>query len=98
MYLGMVLVLLGCAMLVGTVWPLPVIPLFIWLITSRLDALSSAMLCYQDLLKQPGSCGREVTVESKGIGPVGIEDRVNQVAASGRATHDAVARISTVDE
>ena len=35
MYLGMVLVLLGCAMLVGTVWPLPVIPLFIWLITSR---------------------------------------------------------------
>ena len=35
MYLGMVLVLLGLAMLAGTVWPLPVIPLFIWLITRR---------------------------------------------------------------
>ena len=35
MYLGMVLVLFGCAILLGTVWPLPVIPLFIWLITSR---------------------------------------------------------------
>ena len=35
MYTGMVLVLLGCAALLGTLWPLPVIPVFVWLITSR---------------------------------------------------------------
>jgi len=35
MYLGMVVVLLGCATLLGTVWPLLVIPVFVWLITSR---------------------------------------------------------------
>lgn len=35
MYLGMVIVLLGCAALLGTLWPVLVIPLFFWLITSR---------------------------------------------------------------
>ena len=35
MYTGLVLVLLGCAALLCTLWPLPVIPVFVWLITSR---------------------------------------------------------------
>jgi len=35
MYLGMVVVLLGCATLLGTLWPLIVLPVFIWLITKR---------------------------------------------------------------
>jgi protein-S-isoprenylcysteine O-methyltransferase Ste14 len=44
MYLGMVVVLLGCASLLGTVWPPLVIPVFIVLITRRFIVREEQMM------------------------------------------------------
>ena len=44
MYLGMVLVLVGTAILMGTVSPIVVIPLFAWLIAVRFIRFEEAML------------------------------------------------------
>ena len=44
MYLGMLLVLVGTAMLLGSVSPLIALPSFLWLITTRFIAPEEAML------------------------------------------------------
>lgn len=44
MYLGLVLVLAGLALLLGTLSPLFVLPLFVWLITTRFVRREEALL------------------------------------------------------
>lgn len=44
MYLGMVLVLVGLGLILGTVVPFVVVPLFVWLMTARFIVKEEAML------------------------------------------------------